>query len=96
MNAGPRQRFVVLGDSGPFIVHNCTQAVARDCLAEAILRLDAAGYDIAFHVHDEVVIDAHPSTDPEEVAAIMSAPIEWAPDLPLAADAFVCDYYQKD
>ncbi len=96
VNAGPRQRFVVLGDSGPFIVHNCTQAVARDCLAEAILRLDAAGYDIAFHVHDEVVIDAHPNANPEEVAAIMSAPIEWAPDLPLAADAFEAEYYRKD
>src|SRR5690606_25225294 len=81
---------------GGKITENLTQAVARDCLAEAILRLDAAGYDIAFHVHDEVVIDAHPDTDPEAVAAIMSAPIEWAPDLPLAADAFVCDYYQKD
>ena len=96
VNAGPRQRFVVLGASGPFIVHNCTQAVARDCLAEAILRLDAAGYDIAFHVHDEVVIDAHPNANPEEVAAIMSAPIEWAPDLPLAADAFEAEYYRKD
>lgn len=79
---------------GGKLVENCVQAVARDCLAEAMRRLDQAGYLIAFHVHDEVVCDqAHGSI--EEMAAIMSEPIPWAPGLPLDADAFESDYYTK-
>jgi DNA polymerase bacteriophage-type len=79
---------------GGKLVENCVQAVARDCLAEALRRLENAGYRIAFHVHDEVVCDqAHGSAD--EMAAIMSEPIPWAPGLPLEADAFETDYYTK-
>jgi len=81
---------------GGRLAENVTQAVARDCLAEALLRLDESGYDVVMHVHDEVVIEASPDTDPEAVCELMSAPIDWAPGLPLAAAAFTCDYYQKD
>lgn len=38
---------------GGKLAENLTQAIARDCLVESLLRLDAAGYKIAFHVHDE-------------------------------------------
>ena len=43
---------------GPKLVENIVQATARDCLAEAMLRIDKAGYKIVMHVHDEVVIEA--------------------------------------
>lgn len=97
MNAGPRSRFTVLSDSGPLIVHNCVQATARDCLGEALMRLHDAGYRIAFHVHDEVVLDVpmgHGSV--EEVNELMSRDMPWAPGLPLRAAGFECSYYQKD
>lgn len=82
---------------GGKLVENVVQAIARDCLAEAIERLEAAGYEVVFHVHDEVVIDCPPDrADLDTVATIMSQPVEWAPDLPLGADGWIGDFYKKD
>ncbi|MGG1601253.1 DNA polymerase, partial [Paenibacillus naphthalenovorans] len=82
---------------GGRLVENLVQAIARDCLAESLIRLDAAGYRIVMHVHDEVVLEVPVGTGSvEEVTEIMSQPIEWAPGLPLTAAGFECDFYQKD
>lgn len=82
---------------GGVLTENLTQATARDCLRNAMLALDEAGFDIRAHVHDEVII-----TEPiggrgvDEVSAIMGAPLDWAPGLPLRADGYACPYYMKD
>ena len=82
---------------GGKLTENIIQAIARDCLAESMLRLDKAGYKIAFHVHDEVVVDVPDSRESlEEVEQIMSLPISWAKGLPLRAEGFETDYYKKD
>lgn len=82
---------------GGKLVENIVQAVARDCLAEAMLRLDAAGYKVVIHVHDEVVIEVPESNDCiEEVNKILSAPISWAKGLQLKAESFESTYYKKD
>ncbi|TVZ81264.1 DNA polymerase [Aeribacillus composti] len=82
---------------GGKLVENLVQAIARDCLAESLKRLDKAGYDIVIHVHDEVVLNVPIGTGSvEEVAKIMSEPINWAPGLPLTADGFECEFYRKD
>lgn len=82
---------------GGRLVENLVQAIARDCLAESLMRLDAEGYKIVMHVHDEVVLDVPVETGSvEHVTAVMGKPIEWAPNLPLAAAGFECDFYQKD
>lgn len=82
---------------GGKLVENIVQAVARDCLACAMLRLDDAGYTIAMHVHDEVVLEMPYGTgSTEEVNRIMSTPIPWAKDLPLTADSYETTYYRKD
>jgi len=97
LNAGPRHRFVVRGANGPLIVHNCVQAIARDCLAETLSRLDALGSRTVFHVHDEDVSEVPADkADLEAITAIMGQPIPWAPGLPLKADGFVTSYYKKD
>lgn len=85
---------------GGKLVENCVQAIARDCLATSIDRLEAAGLQVVFHVHDEVVIDAQPwDTDDTmlaRVCEIMGKPIPWAPDLPLKAAGWVGKYFTKD
>ena len=82
---------------GGKLVENLVQAIARDCLAEAMLNLDEAGYKIVMHVHDEVVceVDAD-NINLEEVNAIMGRPISWAPGLPLTADSYHSPFYKKD
>lgn len=85
---------------GGKLVENCVQAVARDCLAENIGKLEASGCPVVFHVHDEVIIEKEISgpaeKELERVCGIMSQPIPWAPGLPLNADGWVGDYYIKD
>ena len=85
---------------GGKLVENCVQAIARDCLAQAIEHLEATGFPVVFHVHDEVVIDIRPFADDEEMLAktveIMSRPVPWAPGLPLDADGWVGKFFKKD
>lgn len=79
------------------LAENIVQAVARDCLAESMIRLDQLGFDIVMHVHDEVILDVEKGrSSAEEVAEIMGRPIDWAPGLLLRADAYETDFYQKD
>lgn len=82
---------------GPKFVENIVQATARDCLAEAMVRLEASGFPIVFHVHDEVICEVPIGTSSaEELSALMGQPITWADGLPLKADAYECEYYKKD
>lgn len=80
-------------------VENVTQAVARDLLAESIERLEAEGFHILFHIHDEVVI-SYGGDNPEEalerVYSIMSFVPPWAEGLPMAADGWIGMYFKKD
>ena len=82
---------------GPKLVENIVQAVARDCLAEAIIRLEDNGFPVVFHVHDEVICEVPEGvSSAKELGALMSEPIPWAKGLPLRADAYECEYYRKD
>lgn len=82
---------------GGKLVENLVQAIARDCLAESMMRLAREGYKIVMHVHDEVIIEAPYGTGSvDHVTAIMGQPIDWAPGLPLTAAGFECEFYQKD
>ena len=85
---------------GGKLVENVTQAIARDCLAESLLRMNDHGYQTVMHVHDEVILDV-PETAAgqnglDHVCDIMGRPIPWAPDLLLKADGFETTYYKKE
>ena len=85
---------------GGKLVENCVQAIARDCLAQAIEHLEEAGFPVVFHVHDEVVIDIAPYADHDtmlkSVVQIMAQPIPWAQGLPLGAEGWVGTFFKKD
>jgi DNA polymerase len=84
---------------GGKLVENIVQGIARDCLAEAMMRVALGGYQIVMHVHDEMIVDA-PAEEANAALVVinthMSQPIDWAPGLPLKGDGYVCDYYKKD
>lgn len=81
---------------GGKLTENCVQAIARDCLCEVIRRVYAAGWDLVFHVHDEVIVDAPLDVHTEDLCALMDAPISWAPGLLLKGAGFEAGYYMKD
>ena len=81
---------------GGKLVENVTQAIARDCLAESLLRVKNAGFKTVMHIHDEIVVEAEESSTVEEICDIMGEPIEWADGLLLKADGFESYYYKKD
>lgn len=95
LNAGPRQRFIVRGDTGPFIVHNCVQALAaiviREQMAEA-----GKHFKVAFQVHDEIIVcvPSQNALDAQaRLEAIMSTPPDWALDLPVACESGLAANY---
>ena len=81
---------------GGKLVENIVQAIARDCLAETLLRLYEKNYDVVMHIHDEVVIDAYENEKLEDVNNILAEPIPWAPGLILKGAGFETKYYMKD
>lgn len=80
---------------GGKFVENIVQAIARDILAEAMMRLEKKGFNIVMHIHDEVVIESD-SSSIEEINEIMSLVPSWAPGLILDADGFESEFYKKD
>ncbi|MDY5220095.1 MAG: DNA polymerase [Eubacteriales bacterium] len=81
---------------GGKLAENATQAIARDILGHAMMNLEAAGYPIVFHVHDEAIMEVPVGKGSlEEACRIMAIPPDWAKDLPLRADGDEMLYYQK-
>jgi DNA polymerase len=81
---------------GGSLVQSITQAVARDLLAHALLKLDAAGYDPIMTVHDEIVADTkvgHGSMD--EFNTLMCELPDWAKGLPVDVEGYEADRYRK-
>lgn len=83
---------------GGRLVENIVQAYARDILAEAILRLEAAGFPVVFSVHDECIVEAPEGARWQDMAEIMGQPVSWAPGLDkyLHADGYETKFYRKD
>ena len=97
LNCGPRQRFVVRGEGGPFVVHNCVQALARDTIADnAVDFFRATGLRPALMVHDELVYMV-PESDAaaalETLQGIMRTPPKWWPQLITESEGDIANSY---
>ena len=97
MGVGASKKWERLETFGGKLVENIVQAIARDLLASAMMNVANAGYDIVFHVHDEIIAevpDGQGSVD--EMCKLMSINPDWADGIPLIADGYECEYYRKD
>ena len=89
---------------GGLLVENIVQAVARDLMADAMLRLEEAGYPLILTVHDEIVADVPDAvwdTSFTEGYAestfqmIMETTPAWARGLDLKTDVWSGERYRK-
>lgn len=84
---------------GGKLAENIVQAIARDLLADTMLRAHDKGIEIVMHVHDEIVAECETSKAQaclDTLNEIMAAPPIWAATLPLRGDGFITEYYKKD
>jgi DNA polymerase len=93
----PRTRKWTTRDTyGGDLVQSVTQAIARDLLAEAVLRLEKAGYPVVMHIHDEIIADVPKGFGSlKEFIKIMCELPTWAKGLPMKADGFETQRYKK-
>ena len=83
---------------GGKLVENVVQAIARDCLCDCLLKLEALKIDVLFHVHDEIICDVPNDRDfgVKDLEELMGEPFAWAPGLKLTADGFSAPFYIKN
>lgn len=79
------------------LVENCTQALCRDLLANALLNVEANGYPIVLHVHDEIICETPdtPEYNVAELERLMCELPEWAEGFPLVAEGAEMKRYAK-
>lgn len=83
---------------GGKLTENIVQAIARDCLAGVMHRLQSIGFKMVLHVHDEVVLEV-PEADAAKAFAtalqVFAEGLPWAEGLVLKGDGLVSKYYSK-
>ncbi len=81
---------------GGYLAENATQATSRDCLVERMPIVEAAGYPIILHVHDELAAEIPEGFGSEaEFAALMTQAADWEDELPIKVETWRGKRYRK-
>lgn len=86
---------------GGSLVENIVQAVARDLMANGMLKVEAAGYNMVMTVHDELVaevLDIPDIYEPkvlETFIKLMCDVPPWAAGCPVTAEGWIGERYRK-
>lgn len=83
---------------GGKVAENEAQANSRDILADAMPRVEAAGFAIVGHTYDEIVaeVDEDSPLTHEDLERLVCIPPAWGKDIPLAAEGFTTTRYKKE
>ena len=82
---------------GGKLAENVTQAICRDILAEAMLRVEDAGFRVVMHVHDEIIAEGvYTEADRVRFEQLMTAVPAWAKDFPISAGCWMSPRYIKE
>lgn len=81
---------------GGLLTENIVQALSRDLLAQAMLRVEKAGYQVVLHAHDELVTETPVDFgSAAEVERLMSVVPPWAAGCPIAVEGYESPRYRK-
>src|SRR4029077_6535040 len=93
------KQWTTLRTYGGKLVENATQAVARDVIVEAALRVDRRGLgDLVLSVHDELVFETNIESSRKfshEIRQEIDRRPAWALDLPVASEGGIKTRYGK-
>ena len=94
---GSTKKWERIESYGPKFVENIVQAISRDILTDAMMRLNSYGYQIVMHVHDEVIVEVPKGvSSTDKICKIMTKTPVWAKGLQLRAEGYECEFYKKD
>ena len=96
MGLDSAKKWCITKSYGAKIVENLVQAIARDLLVHALNALQERGFPVVMHVHDEVVVELpNGCSSVNEICHIITQSPDWASGLPLHAEGYECEFYQK-
>lgn len=80
---------------GGKLVENITQAVARDLMASAFLRVSEAGHAVVGTIHDQLLAEVSDKAGFEDVDRLMRVVPKWAAGLPIDVDSEFMERFRK-
>jgi DNA polymerase len=82
---------------GGMLTENIVQAISRDLMVEAMIRVEQAGYPIVLTVHDEIICETKSDFgSSEEFDTLMCVVPPWADGCPITASGWTGIRYHKE
>lgn len=80
---------------GGLLTENLVQAISRDIMVSAMFNVKNDNIDIVLTVHDELLLECETTVEIDRVTQLMTRPLHWAKNLPLAVNAWRGKRYGK-